>query len=499
MQMYKKILLLLLMTVGFCSFFGCKKTPDNPIVINKNDGALEEKISNNNTNTILFPENWEDHFQSTNGFLTVKINADIITPDVTMYPVALIEPMGLIQETADRILDCLIGDAELYQINDILTKEKIQKQIESSQNFLEYVLPDYRESDPVYYEWKFKDTTEFLNHLYQQWENAPENLPRIKSAGLFESSQGNDVNIIENMLNDSEFPPEEIDKFLEALKKESNQKEEIRGEADLGKTSTAVINIFKNSTKNQGVDFHNTDFGSPVEELYNALDKENEEKIKISINDALEEAYSVIDEIGIKDMYLYETGYIITYQGEGKEPGHAFRFIFTKSINEVPITCVKGFEIYTAPNVGGLREPWLDEQLEICIDETGVIDFKWKYPTEIKEIINDSVELLAFDDVRQRFKDHILHVMASENDESIISKTLVIDRSNLGLAKVAQKNSEKYMLIPVWDFFGYIIYKYVPGIAETDENNEIIYKHPEYSFLTINAIDGSIIDRNLGY
>ena len=159
--MYKKILILLLMTVGFCSFFGCKKKPDNPIVINKNDGALEEKISNNNTNTILFPENWEDHFQSTNGFLTVKINADIITPDVTMYPVALIEPMELIQETADRILDCLIGDAELYQINDILTKEKIQKQIESSQNFLEYVLPDYRESDPVYYEWKFKDTTEF--------------------------------------------------------------------------------------------------------------------------------------------------------------------------------------------------------------------------------------------------------------------------------------------------------------------------------------------------
>ena len=61
-----------------------------------------------------------------------------------------------------------------------------------------------------------------MNHLYQQWENAPENLPRIKSTGLFESSQGNDVNIIENMLNDSEFPHEEIDKFLEALKKESN-------------------------------------------------------------------------------------------------------------------------------------------------------------------------------------------------------------------------------------------------------------------------------------
>lgn len=496
--MYKKILILILMTAALCSFFGCKKTPDNPIVINKNDGALEEKISKKNTNTILFPENWEDHFQSTNGFLTVKINADIITPEVTTYPVTLIEPMELTQETADRILGCLIGDAELYQINDILTKEKIQKQIEFSQYFLEYVLPDYRESDPVYYEWKFKDTTEFLNHLYQQWENAPENLPRLKSTGLFESSQ-DDVNTIEKMLKDSEFPPEEIDKFLEALKKESNQKEEIRGEADLGKMSTAVINIFKKSTKNQGVDFHSTDFGSSVEELYNALDKENEEKIKISINDALEEAYSAIDEIGIKDMYLYKTGYTTTYQGEGKEPGYAFRFIFTKSVNEIPITYVKGFEIYTAPNVGGLREPWLDEKLEICIDETGIIDFKWKYPAEIKEVINDSVELLSFDDVRQRFKGHILHVMASENDESVISKTLIIDRCSLGLAKVAQKNSDKYMLIPVWDFFGYITYEYVAGIAETDENNEITYRQAEYSFLTINAIDGSVIDRNLGY
>lgn len=89
--------------------------------------------------------------------------------------------------------------------------------------------------------------------------------------------------------------------------------------------------------------------------------------------------------------------------------------------------------------------------------------------------------------------------MASENDESVISKTLIIDRCSLGLAKVAQKNSDKYMLIPVWDFFGYITYEYVAGIAETDENNEITYRQAEYSFLTINAIDGSVIDRNLGY
>lgn len=51
-------------------------------------------------------------------------------------------------------------------------------------------------------------------------------------------------------------------------------------------------------------------------------------------------------------------------------------------------------------------------------------------------------------------------------------------------------------------FFSYSVDKYSepqPGGWQLDENNEFVNKVNGHSFLTINAIDGSIIDRNLGY
>lgn len=53
-------------------------------------------------------------------------------------------------------------------------------------------------------------------------------------------------------------------------------------------------------------------------------------------------------------------------------------------------------------------------------------------------------------------------------------------------------------MIPVWDFFGKITYQTEePGKAVQDP--EMTEDYLGQSFLTINAIDGSIIDRSAGY
>jgi hypothetical protein len=69
--------------------------------------------------------------------------------------------------------------------------------------------------------------------------------------------------------------------------------------------------------------------------------------------------------------------------------------------------------------------------------------------------------------------------------------------------RVAQKdNPHEFLLIPVWDFYGYVELAYNNQSESQyvlDENNMHNYRNHRYSFLTINAIDGSIIDRSLGY
>ena len=51
------------------------------------------------------------------------------------------------------------------------------------------------------------------------------------------------------------------------------------------------------------------------------------------------------------------------------------------------------------------------------------------------------------------------------------------------------------LLVPVWDFFGS---RKVEGDYDGNSYSDIT-DYPNWSFLTINAVDGSIIDRDLGY
>ncbi|WP_046442015.1 DUF6034 family protein, partial [Christensenella hongkongensis] len=65
---------------------------------------------------------------------------------------------------------------------------------------------------------------------------------------------------------------------------------------------------------------------------------------------------------------------------------------------------------------------------------------------------------------------------------------LNVDRILFGYLRIKQQNDEtKFDIVPVWDFFG---------------NSDILNQlgNGNYnSILTINAIDGSVIDRNSGF
>mgnify|MGYP005831456645 FL=1 len=65
---------------------------------------------------------------------------------------------------------------------------------------------------------------------------------------------------------------------------------------------------------------------------------------------------------------------------------------------------------------------------------------------------------------------------------------MYIHEVKLGLMRITEQNSKDTgLIIPVWDFMG------------TYEEKETFFDDTYTSLLTINAIDGSIIDRGLGY
>ena len=131
------------------------------------------------------------------------------------------------------------------------------------------------------------------------------------------------------------------------------------------------------------------------------------------------------------------------------------------------------------------------EKVRIFIDDDGVYAYMWNGPSSITEMLNDKATLLPFDQIKEIFASRILVKYGDYiGDDASKNISVNITRISLGLARVTEKNNNNYgILVPVWDFFG-----------TYDQGNGYPIGYDGYeSLLTINAIDGSIIDRQLGY
>ena len=316
-------------------------------------------------------------------------------------------------------------------------------------------------------------------------------------SGMFGSMnselQSADAESTRESLAENGFSEEEIDEMMANYNSQIDKQEFICGMADLGKARMATIEINKYSEKQQQVLFFNTESGGTTGNDFLLFDDSLVDEMVITYNEALEIAEGLLLELGIEGMEIYEAGIAPNYDEDKIQIGHMYKLIFTRMFNEVPVTFVAESAYKTFSSSGLYREPWNDEKLEISIDKTGVIGFKWINPVQVNEVINNNVEILPFEDIKNIFMKQILINNTYQEEGNIEHIEINIKRTTLGLVKIAKKNSDEYMYVPAWDFFGTITEEYIDDMGSyTDDRYGI-------SFMTINAIDGSVIDRKLGY
>lgn len=117
-------------------------------------------------------------------------------------------------------------------------------------------------------------------------------------------------------------------------------------------------------------------------------------------------------------------------------------------------------------------------------------------PYDVGETLFHNVKLLSFDEIMDIYNAEMISAYEPylEKFEQI---DFNIDTITFGYARIYQPNvtEEEGVLVPVWDFFGErTTFPEEERIPYTSD-----YVPPAKSLLTINAIDGSIIDRGLGY
>lgn len=490
------VLVLCIITIA-SALAACQPTPDQDVIVNKGEGQLQEKIEASPVEaepleapaTLQIDSFGTDEFQ-------VVVDADVIIPDTVRYPVAEIEQRTFTADWMRNLLRTMADGNPLftYENETPQTKAAISVEIASLQDML--ANPDNYLSSGVSEAMRSETIAEWQNSL-AAWQEA------YRSAS--------DV-----------FEEKEIDLSSDTFASFG----QITGAVDLGKSRKAYLTINRMVGGAGGnVEFNNLDDGVGLPFNFD-LDSDftHMNDVTISKEEAVQLGLDYLEKLG-------ETGFATSLilagycqpRGESalqiEDYPQCYKILFTRSVEGVPATYRESkydlFSDSTLPsdntngesmNTDKQYAPYCpQEYVEMIIRDSGVNYLYWEMPSVQTRILNENVELKPFDEIIERFQNQVLYESASSlnADDSVIRKTLVIDRVELGMMQVRKKDSvSTLMMIPAWTFFGKTILKYAepqPGGYPLNENNEYTSEVPGYSYLIINAIDGSIVNPVLGY
>ena len=167
-------------------------------------------------------------------------------------------------------------------------------------------------------------------------------------------------------------------------------------------------------------------------------------------------------------------------------------YYFVREVNGFPETYVKTYFGTQATGTDGypVMNLWTQEYVEAVVQAGKLVSLKWQNPSEIVQIDNENAKLLPWDTIEQRCKEQLDRMLTPVSFSATGEPNAIhINRIELGLTKLLMPNSESYKLIPTWSFLGYD--GAVP--SQADDAGAAI------CFITINALDGSIVDRGNMY
>jgi beta-lactamase regulating signal transducer with metallopeptidase domain len=493
-----------------CFTTACQPTPEEDVVVNKGDGKLEDAIASSDASTQEYeaPSHWMDSTEIAD--LSVSIDADVNVPDIDQFPVGVLTADEITQDQADKIMEVLLQGATLYEqgpdLDEAVTKEQIMERIVEIQQDISDPNSDFNtkcEKGTPEYEEGLASRQAQIESLQEQYATAPDTMPEVQPAST-KFEQDMDSTILAPLA----IPEDATDEEREQIEAENKEKQEhpekylpyeITGVATLNNGQHAYLNITKNSTY----------FGVGAElELW----PERYDVPVVPCEKTLEQAEGLaldtVRALGLDYLNIaaVNTGYTIERDSETQKATAIHEchvFYLARQLNGV----VSNYALYIEPKDYQYAVWEAYEYVQIVINEQGVACFTWNNPTKLLSMENENVTLKPFSEIQEIFKKQITIKGAwnttTAQDENVISRRIVIEEARLGLMRtVRQDRPGEYLLLPVWDFYGYEVNKCEEQIyqgPELDENNEYTVRDFGRSYLTINAIDGSVIDRGLGY
>ncbi len=465
----------------------CQPTPEETIIGQKDGSSLEEKI-HETADANLAATGVGSHYtyqksyeQSKN---TLTVDAILTGGAENAMPVLNVEDAPF--ESGDslkKITEGLFPGYNFYDRTD-LTREELQAEIDK------YELRYFR----------------YQNHLdWETGEPLPEGTPSNDPGAPLTTELGLMGNDAISQLTEEEIFEAYIAELYRRYEAAPTVEEMDPPDYQMAVPSDSTIpqeNILaRNNGMQYTITFVNWDESPGSALMIDRIDKTLPDDItmpevltpaeELRQDEAMQEDLAQIEDcmgsIGVDYLTLYGA-----YQGDD-----VCRYIYTRQYNTAQEDYVPDYLGMTATDGEGviMRDLWGPEYMQITTYEGEIYDIYWYNSSKIKEVENENVKLLPWAEVQEIFEQQIDFMLTpamghrKEEGQRIYfpqPTDITIDRIHLGLTKVLVQDTDEYRLIPTWNFFG------------TDNSpNDVV--HYEKCYLTINAIDGSIIDRGVMY
>ena len=508
----KKYIGIVLVMVMVFVLSACQPTPEEAIVVKKDTDRLVEmaqatpqpdevSAEEQEDSSILrkeslrerlgIPERYEDTIQHEGDKLKIIVDTDVQVPSEEHIPVARAKAGNFSQELVSKFYDRLIGDTTMYQYTYQRTKAELEEEIIRTEKWL-VEAKDKFDTNAV---------EGLLADLYREYENAPEEISlqraddtllrqrrEYEETDILDGSQ-EQLNIMENktggktlfVLNNVEYDSAGAEDSFSYVDEQGNTQ-------IFTPSSGATLDYNRCGARNSLIEYAGGYVH--VDATDQSLSGEAVETSRLSVT--AKEARIIVEEfladMGLVDMTVDRVCLMSNvYPGELEaDEVQAWQCTLLRTVNGVSI--VSDLDVTHADGSATSAE-WANEKFFITVDDEGIRDIHWKGPLDVTEIVAQSSAMLPFDQIMGIFE-KMMRVQyeprAREFEQGVEYR---ITKIRLSLQRISEADSfTTGLIVPIWNFYG----------GEIINCDNYVFESP-WPLMTINGIDGSVIDIHKGY
>lgn len=468
--MKKKTMRMLSAALAVTLLSGCGAAQTNtPAETSVNQAMLLEKSAQPQESAYTFPKKFTGDWTGQEGKLTIHADAQVVAELGTALPTATVKPREFNQEDVDNLLKVLLKGEPLY--SHVQTKQELQ-------GHLDYInSPDWtsdpgKPSDPASLEARRKE----LNAWYTaEIAKAPEEKPILHG------------------FSDSDDP-----KWIGGTATVDGTEWEvsIRNDTDYGWTSAYI----------ERTDYKYRDYTIPLPDA--------------SKEESIAQGNALMQALGLQNFVLTDA-----QQWNVELPGDngIWRLYYAPTVNGFPVPGVRQDTTQTHDGTvyhdyqywdyacKDSENPdtvsWYLENILLDVGKDGVLCFAWTAPSTQPVVQQAQSTLLPFEEIAA-IADTMLPEVIQGPDGRVLVEVdqyngfetrmdVDITKVSLSLMRIRDKGSLQGTIVPVWDFWGTSDWYDAEPNAYGYQEKGMNYEYQP--MLTLNAVDGTVVDRQLGY